>query len=162
MKLGIYSDAGPLTCAGYPGSRHHEEDDAQTWADWGIDYLKYDNCWCANACHAVLEIVRASRATVFAVGPASWYVTHDALPWRPFLADFMLAGRCDGWAHGAGQRRATGWWIGTWPCVTRSTRRAARSSSRCASGASRTLGYGRRRHAPLPPATFRMSAALHL
>ena len=47
MKLGIYSDAGPLTCAGYPGSRHHEEDDAQTWADWGIDYLKYDNCWWA-------------------------------------------------------------------------------------------------------------------
>ena len=45
MKLGIYSDAGPLTCAGYPGSRHHEEDDARTWADWGIDYLKYDNCW---------------------------------------------------------------------------------------------------------------------
>ena len=49
MKLGIYSDAGPLTCAGYPGSRHHEEDDAQTWADWGIDYLKYDNCWWATA-----------------------------------------------------------------------------------------------------------------
>ncbi len=46
LKLGIYSDAGPLTCAGYPGSRHHEEDDAQTWADWGVDYLKYDNCWC--------------------------------------------------------------------------------------------------------------------
>ncbi len=49
MKLGIYSDAGPLTCAGYPGSRLHEEDDAQTWADWGIDYLKYDNCWWATA-----------------------------------------------------------------------------------------------------------------
>ena len=45
MKLGIYGDAGPYTCQGYPGSQHHEQDDAQTWADWGIDYLKYDNCW---------------------------------------------------------------------------------------------------------------------
>ncbi|MEV0819625.1 NPCBM/NEW2 domain-containing protein [Nonomuraea rubra] len=44
LKLGIYGDAGTKTCAGYPGSLGHEELDAQTWADWGIDYLKYDNC----------------------------------------------------------------------------------------------------------------------
>ncbi|MBE1488455.1 NPCBM/NEW2 domain-containing protein [Plantactinospora soyae] len=44
LKLGIYGDAGTATCAGYPGSLGHEEIDAQTWADWGVDYLKYDNC----------------------------------------------------------------------------------------------------------------------
>jgi alpha-galactosidase len=44
MKLGIYGDAGTKTCAGYPGSLGHEDVDAQTWADWGVDYLKYDNC----------------------------------------------------------------------------------------------------------------------
>ena len=44
MKLGIYEDAGTATCAGYPGSLGHETQDAQTFASWGVDYLKYDNC----------------------------------------------------------------------------------------------------------------------
>jgi alpha-galactosidase len=44
LKLGIYEDAGSMTCAGYPGSLGHEDVDAQTFADWGVDYLKYDNC----------------------------------------------------------------------------------------------------------------------
>src|SRR3954454_23555494 len=44
LKLGIYEDAGTLTCAGYPGSYGHEATDAQDFADWGVDYLKYDNC----------------------------------------------------------------------------------------------------------------------
>jgi alpha-galactosidase len=44
LKLGIYEDAGTATCAGYPGSLGHEAIDAQTFADWGVDYLKYDNC----------------------------------------------------------------------------------------------------------------------
>ncbi|MEX0845858.1 MAG: glycoside hydrolase family 27 protein [Balneolaceae bacterium] len=44
LKLGIYSDAGWETCAGYPGSRGYEFQDAQQYAAWGIDYLKYD--WC--------------------------------------------------------------------------------------------------------------------
>ena len=45
LKLGIYEDAGTNTCAGYPGSLGHEDLDAQTFADWGVDYLKYDNCY---------------------------------------------------------------------------------------------------------------------
>jgi alpha-galactosidase len=45
LKLGIYGDAGTRTCAGYPGSLGNEEIDAQTWADWGVDYIKYDNCF---------------------------------------------------------------------------------------------------------------------
>lgn len=44
MKLGIYSDAGTNTCQGQPGSLDHEEIDAMTFASWGVDYLKYDNC----------------------------------------------------------------------------------------------------------------------
>jgi alpha-galactosidase len=44
LKIGIYSEAGTTTCAGYPGSLGHEAADARTFASWGIDYLKYDNC----------------------------------------------------------------------------------------------------------------------
>jgi alpha-galactosidase len=44
LKLGIYSSPGPRTCAEYPGSYGHEEQDAKTFAAWGVDYLKYD--WC--------------------------------------------------------------------------------------------------------------------
>ena len=44
LRLGIYSSPGSHTCGGYLGSLGHEEQDAKTWNDWGIDYLKYD--WC--------------------------------------------------------------------------------------------------------------------
>lgn len=44
LKLGIYSSPGPKTCAGYPASYGHEQQDANTYAKWGIDYLKYDLC----------------------------------------------------------------------------------------------------------------------
>ena len=44
LKLGIYSSPGNKTCAGYEGSLGHEQQDAQSYADWGIDYLKYDLC----------------------------------------------------------------------------------------------------------------------
>jgi alpha-galactosidase len=47
LKLGIYSSPGPVTCGGYAGSYGHEEQDARTFAAWGIDYLKYD--WCSTA-----------------------------------------------------------------------------------------------------------------
>src|SRR5271170_1182520 len=45
LKMGIYSSPGPKTCAGYAGSYQHEEQDAKTYAEWGVDYLKYD--WCS-------------------------------------------------------------------------------------------------------------------
>jgi len=45
LKLGIYEDAGTSTCAGYPGSLGHEAQDARSFAAWGVDYLKYDNCY---------------------------------------------------------------------------------------------------------------------
>ncbi|KAL4388595.1 hypothetical protein GQ457_09G025180 [Hibiscus cannabinus] len=45
LKLGIYGDAGAFTCQVRPGSLFHETDDAQLFATWGVDYLKYDNCF---------------------------------------------------------------------------------------------------------------------
>lgn len=44
LQLAIYEDVGTKTCGGYPGSWGYEDVDAQTFANWGIDYLKYDGC----------------------------------------------------------------------------------------------------------------------
>jgi alpha-galactosidase len=44
LKFGVYTDVGPQTCQGRPGSLGHEEVDAQTYAEWGVDYVKVD--WC--------------------------------------------------------------------------------------------------------------------
>lgn len=45
LKFGIYTSPGPKTCADYEGSYGHEEQDAKTYASWGVDFLKYD--WCS-------------------------------------------------------------------------------------------------------------------
>ena len=45
LKFGIYSSTGPFTCARYEASYQHEDQDAQSYADWGVDYVKYD--WCS-------------------------------------------------------------------------------------------------------------------
>lgn len=45
LKFGIYSSPGPETCGGLAGSMDHEKKDVETWASWGIDYIKYD--WCS-------------------------------------------------------------------------------------------------------------------
>ena len=44
LKIGIYSGPGNKTCGGYAASLGHEEQDAKMYAEWGIDYLKYDLC----------------------------------------------------------------------------------------------------------------------
>ena len=51
LKFGMYSCAGNLTCAGYPGSFEHEFTDAKTFAEWGVDFLKYDYCYHSNIIH---------------------------------------------------------------------------------------------------------------
>jgi alpha-galactosidase len=45
LKLGIYSDSGFQTCAGYTASYGFEGEDARQFAEWGVDLLKYDNCF---------------------------------------------------------------------------------------------------------------------
>ncbi|HEV2501195.1 MAG TPA: glycoside hydrolase family 27 protein [Terriglobia bacterium] len=47
LKFGIYSSPGPKTCGGFEGSYGHERQDAETYARWGVDFLKYD--WCSAA-----------------------------------------------------------------------------------------------------------------
>lgn len=51
LKFGMYSCAGNLTCGGYPGSFEHEFTDAETFAEWGVDFLKYDYCYHSNIIH---------------------------------------------------------------------------------------------------------------
>lgn len=48
LKFGMYSCCGTLTCAGYPGSYDYEFIDAETFASWDIDFLKYDHCYKPN------------------------------------------------------------------------------------------------------------------
>jgi alpha-galactosidase len=48
LKFGIYSDAGTLTCGDRPASFGYEEKDARLFAEWGVDYLKYDYCYCPD------------------------------------------------------------------------------------------------------------------
>ena len=54
LKAGLYSSPGPWTCGGCTGSWQHEEQDAQTYAKWGFDYLKYD--WCSYGDIALKEM----------------------------------------------------------------------------------------------------------
>lgn len=83
LKLGIYSDAGWKTCAGRPGSRGYEYQDAMSYASWQIDYLKYD--WCdtegLNAEGAYLTmrdaLFAAGRPIVFSL--CEW---GDNEPWK--------------------------------------------------------------------------------
>ncbi|MES5814053.1 alpha-galactosidase Aga27 [Pseudoxanthomonas sp. Soil82] len=83
LKLGIYSDAGNTTCAGRPGSRGHEYQDALTYARWGIDYVKYD--WCdtkgldpASAYTTMRDAIhRAGRPMLFSI--CEW---GDNKPWE--------------------------------------------------------------------------------
>jgi alpha-galactosidase len=64
LKFGIYNCAGTKTCAGYPGTRGYEYQDARLYASWGVDYLKFD--WCnadgINAREAYTTMSKAIRA----------------------------------------------------------------------------------------------------
>ena len=82
LKFGTYSCAGNQTCGGHPGSRGHEYQDALTYAQWGVDYLKYD--WCnTNGLNAV-GAYTTMRDALFAAGrPVVFSVCEwgDNQPW---------------------------------------------------------------------------------
>lgn len=64
LKFGMYSCAGFQTCAGYPSSHGYEYEDAEQFAEWGVDYLKYDFCnfpTSADAKNAYLTMSMALR-----------------------------------------------------------------------------------------------------
>ena len=108
LKLGIYSDAGKTTCAGYPGSHGFETQDAAMYAHWGIDYVKYD--WCdtrgldAKTAYTTMRdaIYKTGRPMVFSIcewgsnNPTewapdighAWRTTNDIYPcWDCYLGD---------------------------------------------------------------------------
>lgn len=105
LKLGIYSDAGEKTCAGYPGSQGHEYQDALQYARWGVDYLKYD--WCNTEGRNALEAYRTMGKALLAAGrPIVLSVCEwgDNKPWT--------------WAKPVGHLwRTTGDIINCWDCT---------------------------------------------
>ncbi len=62
LKFGIYSCAGNLTCSGFPGSYEHEFTDAATFAEWGVDFLKYDYCYHSDIVHGKYRYLRMGLA----------------------------------------------------------------------------------------------------
>lgn len=62
LKFGIYSAAGVITCAGRPGSFGHEFEDAKMFADWGVDFLKYDICGYPGAGNPRISYLTMSQA----------------------------------------------------------------------------------------------------
>ncbi|MGB9864329.1 MAG: NPCBM/NEW2 domain-containing protein [Candidatus Saccharicenans sp.] len=83
LKIGLYTDCGPKTCAGYEGSEGHEEQDIMTYAKWGYDYVKIDWCHCEGkdprAAYKLFgdAIKRAPRDIVFSI--CNWGVEK---PWE--------------------------------------------------------------------------------
>lgn len=106
LKFGIYSDAGTNTCAGRPGSKGYELKDAETYAKWGVDYLKYD--WCntqgqdAKSSYKLMRdaLYKTGRPIVFSMcewgenKPWEWAEDVGHL-WRTTL-DIDMQGRFDG------------------------------------------------------------------
>jgi alpha-galactosidase len=69
MKLGIYSGPGVETCAGYTGSAGHEHEDAELFASWGVDHLKYDSCcWPGKGGDGVFELHKTMSDALKATG----------------------------------------------------------------------------------------------
>jgi alpha-galactosidase len=83
LKLGIYTDAGRMTCQKRPGSYEHEVQDIKTYAEWGVDYVKIDWCYAEGLDPEVQypkfrdAIAQAGRPIVFSI--CNWGVK---APWR--------------------------------------------------------------------------------
>jgi len=101
VHFGIYSDEGTKTCGGYPGSKGYEEIDAQTFADWGVDYLKLDGCNNDKEGYAVgypamgAALQKTGRNITYSCSwPAYLGTNETAKPW----ADMIQAG-CNLWRN---------------------------------------------------------------
>jgi len=83
LKLGIYTDVGTMTCAKRPGSKDHYEQDAKTYAEWGVDYVKVDWCHTEGLDPEVAygqfrdALAKAGRPIVFSI--CNWGVK---APWK--------------------------------------------------------------------------------
>jgi alpha-galactosidase len=101
LKIGIYSDAGTKTCAGFPGSLGNENLDAATFTAWGIDYLKYDNCnvpsnWSDNGIPAGGDMYNSNSAIRYRQMAGAL-----AAQSRPIQLDICIWGQATVWEWGA-------------------------------------------------------------
>ncbi|XP_001374517.2 alpha-galactosidase A [Monodelphis domestica] len=83
LKLGIYQDVGTLTCAGYPGSFGYYDIDAQTFADWGVDLLKFDGCNFKDV-ESLVEGYKSMSSALNKTGRSILYSCEWPLYLRPF------------------------------------------------------------------------------
>jgi len=99
LKLGIYSSPGPQTCAKYEGSYGHEEQDAKSYAAWGIDYLKYDLC---SFRKIMDEQSQGDPQKAFAIEKAAYEKMHKALAatGRPIVFSLCQYGWNNVWEWG--------------------------------------------------------------
>jgi alpha-galactosidase len=90
LKAGIYTDLGPKTCAEYEGSYQHDEQDAQTFASWGIDLIEEDFCHKPAGYTAAQLYTRMRDAIVHTGRPMLFYICNWggelAWTWAPGLA----------------------------------------------------------------------------
>jgi len=101
VSFGIYSDEGTHTCCGLPGSKGYEEIDAQTFAEWGVDYLKLDGCNNDKPGYAIgypamgTALQKTGRNITYSCSwPAYLGSNETAKPW----ADMIQAG-CNLWRN---------------------------------------------------------------
>jgi alpha-galactosidase len=101
LKFGIYSSPGPKTCAGYTGSYGHVRQDAETYAKWGVDYLKYDLCSYGEIIH---KEAGSNLAKQRAMQEAAYEKMHKALvaTGRPIVFSLCQYGTTSVWKWGAG------------------------------------------------------------
>ena len=104
LKFGIYSSPGPKTCANYAASYGHEQQDADLYASWGVDYLKYDLC----SFGTLMDAARADHPDDPGIGNrmmrAAYVKMRAALDktGRPIVLSLCQYGEDDVWKWGAG------------------------------------------------------------
>jgi alpha-galactosidase len=99
FKLGIYSSPGPKTCAKFEGSMNHEQQDASTYAAWGVDYLKYDLCSYGDV---LRKAGNGDVAAAFPLQREAYKKMHDALvaTGRPIVLSLCQYGMNSVWEWG--------------------------------------------------------------
>jgi alpha-galactosidase len=106
LKFGIYSDAGTRTCQGRPGSRGYEFQDARSYAEWGVDYLKYD--WCNSGTQSPIDSYRIMRDALHKAGHPIVFSICEWGTTKPWL-----------WAEDIGHLwRSTDDILDCWNCTT--------------------------------------------
>jgi alpha-galactosidase len=150
LKFGIYADAGGATCEGFPGSRGHFDQDAATFAAWGVDYLKLDSCNTTPAergpaGYAAMRdaLGRSRRPVIFSVAQTGqnrpwrwapriahlWRTTHDfpwyhgrARAWISLMRVVDINGRLGRYAHPGAWNDPDILQVGNWPLSPREGR----------------------------------------